>query len=424
MRRSWGAWALAGLLALPCAAAAQADRGGRWTIAGHEEGWGDHLGWVELTPAGAGQWTVRGALEFAASGARGVLSGRARAAGQAGVDAELTLALSGPPGGPSLTSALAGAPAPGAPRQETRLGRTRLRADPDQVVLRATWDPASAGAGAPGRSGRETWTLEARPGSAVLKVMTFNVKGMTVDWFSREGRIAALIAAEQPDVVALQEVLGVRRNRSLQAARIARRAGGYQYAFQGARAYTPLRLLWMGNAILSRGPLRDAGRLQLTQGPSSLQTFPRAVTHAAVEVRPGAWLHVYSTHLHHRGGRPSDEVRRVQARELLAFMRGHGPGPHLLLGDLNADPDDPCLRDLRAAGLRDCFAEANPGDPRGTNSDGSRRIDYVLVDEPDRPAISGVRVLGAWLRGPYTARGEMISDHHAVSVSAEVRLPR
>ena len=424
MRRA--RWLVLLTLGLPCAAAAQVDRSGRYTVEGHEEGWGDHLGWVTLRTTGAGTWTVRGALEFPATGARGAISGQARDGGQGGMLAELTLTLTGPgTGGTSINAALQGEPGPRAgSRREVRVGRTRLQASDDQVRLRARWDPAGAAAGEHGRSGRETWTREARPGTAILELMTFNVKGFTKDWFSREGRVAAVIKAEQPDVVALQEVMGVRRTHSLQASRLARRAGGYHYAFQGARAYTPLKLLWMGNAILSKGKLEDGSRLQLTQGPGSLGTFPRAVTHARIEVRPGAWLHVFSTHLHHKGGKESDAVRVTQARELLQFMRRHRPGPLVLMGDLNADPEDPCVRNLLGAGLRDAFAEANPGDQRGTNSNGKRRIDYVMVDEPERPAISGVRVLGAWLHGPNTERGEMVSDHHAVVVSAELRLPR
>lgn len=408
------------LLALPCAASAQVDRSGRYTLAGREEGWGEFLGWVELRTAAAGQWTVAGALEFPASGARGRIAGRAREAGE-GLDAVLALALQPPGGGPSLTSALAGATSGPAPAAETRVGRARFAADPDGVRLSVSWDPSAALAGERPRRGRERWTREPRPGTAVLKVMTFNIKGLTADWFAREGRIAALIAAEQPDLVALQEVMGGRRTHSFQASRVARRAGGYHYAFQGARKYSLLGP-WMGNAILSRGELRDVSARQLTQGPE-VGGLARAITHARVEVRPGAWLHVFSTHLHHKGGGPSDALRVTQAREVLSFLGGHAPGPLLLMGDLNADPDDPALRALGAAGVRDSWAEARPGVAGGTNSDGRRRIDYVLWQEPARPAISGVRVLGAWLHGPNTAAGEMISDHHALVVTAEVRLP-
>jgi endonuclease/exonuclease/phosphatase family metal-dependent hydrolase len=118
-------------------------------------------------------------------------------------------------------------------------------------------------------------------------------------------------------------------------------------------------------------------------------------------------------------------VRVIQAREVLGFMANDRPGPLLLMGDMNANQDSPTLDTLRGGGLRDAWAEARPGDQTGTNQAGTRRIDYVLWHEPDA-RVPGVRILDAWTRGPNVdgETGAMVSDHKAVVVTAEVRLPR
>lgn len=115
------------------------------------------------------------------------------------------------------------------------------------------------------------------------------------------------------------------------------------------------------------------------------------------------------------------EVRRWQAMgKLLEVIRTRAPGPHLLLGDLNAiGPGDrvlqrnnpPRMRRVMAlqfnlifrlaiprllkAGYRDCFRHLHPGEDGFTWMPGNRttRYDYILADEAFAVALRACRVV-------------------------------
>ncbi|WFE39197.1 endonuclease/exonuclease/phosphatase family protein [Micromonospora sp. WMMD998] len=152
----------------------------------------------------------------------------------------------------------------------------------------------------------------------MLRVMTWNIRtgGRDRDGTDRRDRIVSVIAAQRPDVLALQELRGLDRT----LGGLAERAGMAPYV---ARS-------WFGQpvAVLVRPPLRvlRAGRVR------------RPFHHAAarVEVATGAGpLTVFSTHLNpYSGGR-----RRMEADWLAAAVRRTGGELALLVGDLNTlDP--------------------------------------------------------------------------------------
>src|SRR5262245_5506819 len=98
---------------------------------------------------------------------------------------------------------------------------------------------------------------------STVRVETLNIWNKSGPWTERLGLIRREIAARQPDVIGLQEVLrlvppGVAEpvidERTCQATEIA--AGfGYHVAYAAASDYGGG--LMFGNAILSRFPLRD-----------------------------------------------------------------------------------------------------------------------------------------------------------------------
>jgi len=224
-----------------------------------------------------------------------------------------------------------------------------------------------------------------------LTVLTLNIWNRGGPWDERLRVIREGLAAMQPDIVCLQEVLSLPEFD--QAAMIAEGAG-YHIAFgaDGDDHYP------FGNAVLSRWPITRTVARPLPRGGTDEN---RVVTFAAI-ASPFGTLPVFSTHLNwklHHG-----HVRVQQVRELVAFMDAmtdEGELPAVLAGDFNAEPDSDEMRYLR--GLTgfggecvyfcDCWAAAGDGSAGATfvrrnpyASDGhepDRRIDYVFVRGPN-----------------------------------------
>jgi endonuclease/exonuclease/phosphatase family metal-dependent hydrolase len=175
-----------------------------------------------------------------------------------------------------------------------------------------------------------------------LHVMTYNIRhGRGMDGKVDLGRIAAVIEAEQPDLVALQEV-DARRQRSGaidQAEELAVRLGmEARFApciVKGDEHY--------GIATLSRLPLGATRQVALPHG-GGWRSEPRCALVTEVRWSTGlVELELVNTHLSLRPGE-----RAAQA----AALATAGLGDDLILaGDLNCTPRSACYRQL-TFGLR------------------------------------------------------------------------
>jgi beta-glucosidase len=159
----------------------------------------------------------------------------------------------------------------------------------------------------------------------VLTVATLNLYHDRDDWPRRRGPIVQALAALQPDVIALQEVL---QHEALpnQAMDLAE-ALGYRAHFVSTDA--PGQARRYGNAILTRLPV-------IARGEHALEPHADSRTVASVRVRtPGGAVTVLATHLH--AGEFGGATRAVQVRDLLRQVdAGAHAGPFLLVGDFNA----------------------------------------------------------------------------------------
>jgi endonuclease/exonuclease/phosphatase family metal-dependent hydrolase len=231
------------------------------------------------------------------------------------------------------------------------------------------------------------------------RILTYNVHGcIGTDSELDVGRIVEVIAAIEPDIVALQE-LDVGRARS----------GGVDQAFEIARGLdmachfnAALRVEeeQYGDAILTCYPERlvKAGPLPGLYG--GLPIEPRGALWVAVEIE-GVEVQIITAHL---GLVPLEQRRQAAALAGPDWMGcSDCQGPAILLGDFNATGASIVYRTL-AAGLKDArrLAPKSAGTSTFPSAFPLLRIDHVFVT-PD------VRVLG--IAAPYDRLTRRASDH-------------
>jgi endonuclease/exonuclease/phosphatase family metal-dependent hydrolase len=213
-----------------------------------------------------------------------------------------------------------------------------------------------------------------------LEIATLNLRNIADRWPERLPLLLQDMAALQPDLLGLQEVVfAVGQDRLLGA------AGSSRYQVAQAWAGRPE----YGNSLLVREGLRTqrSERLELGRSRSALR----------VEIRAGdrAPLTMAVTHLHHV---PEDEAARAdQARALIAWLDAQpAPGGLVVVGDFNAEPDEPAYELMTAAGFRSAHLEANGSEPAVTWPSG---IQAPGMDTDGDPGCLDY----IWLRGPLRA---------------------
>lgn len=217
------------------------------------------------------------------------------------------------------------------------------------------------------------------PKSLPIRAMTYNIH----NGFDPMGNlgleaIAQVIEAQQPDVVALQEVSrGWVINGS--ADTLLWLANRLEMPYVYGPTTGPL---W-GNAILSRLPLQDVLLHPLPPDDLLLQ---RGVIGARYALADGQSLNVFATHYHH-----PDDGSAVRLLQSQAVNDVWGERPFsLFMGDLNAEPTAPEIELLSHAGWQDVVAlsQISP-DATYDSLTPSRRIDYIWIS-PDLTAVNVV----------------------------------
>jgi endonuclease/exonuclease/phosphatase family metal-dependent hydrolase len=244
-----------------------------------------------------------------------------------------------------------------------------------------------------------------------LHVATFNILNLADRWAERLPLILADMAALQPDVLALQEVVYV-----LQQDRLIGAAGEGRYAATRGWAGRPE----YGNSLLVREPLvgRDVERTDL-----GLQ---RAAHRLVLGLPRGGTVTVAATHLHHM---PADANERDRQTAALVEWLDGGPATDgvIAMGDFNAHPAEPAYTRMTAAGFRSASVEANGAEPDVTwptglqapamDTDGDPRcLDYIWVRGPIR--VTEARL--AFDRPDVTDPTLYPSDHVGVAARLEI----
>jgi endonuclease/exonuclease/phosphatase family metal-dependent hydrolase len=244
-----------------------------------------------------------------------------------------------------------------------------------------------------------------------LHVATFNILNLAARWPERLPLILADMAALQPDLLGLQEVVFV-----MQQDRLIGAAGEGRYEAIRGWAGRPE----YGNSLLVRAPLagRDTARIDLGLNREAHRTV--------VDLPGGATLLVVVTHLHHPGA--EEATRDKQTRELVEWLE-HAPTTSAVvaMGDFNADPGEPTYRRMVEAGFRSSYAEVHGADPAVTWPSG---LQAPAMDTDGIPECLDY----VWLRGAVRAIDARLvfdrpaiddptlypSDHLGISVQLEM----
>ncbi len=232
-------------------------------------------------------------------------------------------------------------------------------------------------------SGWEVWSWNDASATAAigpnLTVMTYNIQnGFSAgERFDLE-RTAAVIEAQHPDIVVLQEVSrGWLVTSGVDEVLWLSQRLNMTYAF-GPNSDDGM---W-GNVVLSRAPI---GEVDLTQYDVT-ENLKRSVLQVQIATQAGdVW--VLATHLDDPAN--ANAIRLQQANELIASWNHRSPT--LLMGDMNSDPTDPVISVYRSAGLVD-FGQLLPKSDF-TSRDG-RRIDYILGTRDI--ALKSIQVPNVW----------------------------
>jgi endonuclease/exonuclease/phosphatase family metal-dependent hydrolase len=182
-----------------------------------------------------------------------------------------------------------------------------------------------------------------------LRIATLNIRNLADRWDERLPLLLADMAALQPDLLGLQEVVY-----PLQQDRLIAAAGERRYDIRRSWAGRPE----YGNSLLIAAglPIDAVERLDLGLARSALR--------GVVAVGESTIL-MAVTHLHHV---TVDEAERDdQARQLLDWLDDAAETDvQVVVGDFNAEPDEPAADRIRARRFRSALVEANGADPAVT----------------------------------------------------------
>ncbi len=206
-------------------------------------------------------------------------------------------------------------------------------------------------------------------GEDTLRIVVYNIHhGEGMDGRVDLERIAALIRAHDPDLVALQEVdRGVERTGGVDQAEAIGRLTGLTPVFG---AFMPYQGGEYGMAVLSRWPIVGSDNLRLPDGAE-----PRTALAVRVRSPSGSEIRFVGIHFYR-----TEQERLAQATRLLEHIAGDTV-PLILAGDFNSTPGSAVM-----AALETRFAIADKGADHLTfpSESPEREIDFVLFAPADR----------------------------------------
>ncbi len=245
--------------------------------------------------------------------------------------------------------------------------------------------------------------------SRTLRVLCYNIHwALGTDGVYDVERLAKVIAATKPDLVALQEVdVGVKRSGRVHELRRLSELTGLASRFGPTQHYEGGLF---GNAVLTRFPILDVAihPLPYTESTKELVTYPRGAILVTVEGPGGKPLRFISTHFQHNVA--EDRVAEANAVNKLFAKDDKDRIPTILAGDMNATPEAEPIQVLLKEWTNAIDDEAAPSAP---SKNPQSRIDYIFYRPAPRFRLIETKVIPE----------EVASDHRPVLAVFELLSP-
>jgi endonuclease/exonuclease/phosphatase family metal-dependent hydrolase len=248
-----------------------------------------------------------------------------------------------------------------------------------------------------------------------FRVGTLNLRNTSDRWTERKPMLLDQLSALEPDIIGLQELRrpSLQSRHILAAANQSRPPGSAPFTLQTVFK-TGLRWFWEGEAVLTELRVLENERIDL-RGDN------RVAQRVRIALPNGERIDFYNTHLAHHADR--QDLRFRQAEIILESMTRADDIPKILVGDLNATPDEPAIL-LLASALRSAYFDVHGAEPpRTVPSPLSRTwgeeekvIDYIFVD-------NRIQVHDAWVTfdTPSTDDPRLTaSDHYGLAAQVSI----
>lgn len=250
-----------------------------------------------------------------------------------------------------------------------------------------------------------------------ITILSWNIQNLAEPWDIRKQLLIEAIHACDPDIIAMQEVRHQFRDRLDQAGEFSAHLKGYHYVVEPASITEGY---WEGLATFSRHPILRYNFFGLSRDLSDPFDAPhqRIVLATRIAIGDGRSIDVFNTHWS-----LSERARRRTSKETIAFIRffsgsGGGERPRFLVGDLNAEPTEPCIADVveDRGRLKDAWREGRPDEPGYTWQvpSPSVRTDYIFF--AGRAELESCKLVGS----SATDQGIFPSDHHGLVATFDV----
>ena len=250
-----------------------------------------------------------------------------------------------------------------------------------------------------------------------IKIMTFNLRVPAeadgINHFdNRRERVLATIREEQPDLIGFQEAPDSVRTflRENLPSCYTLLGCGRKEGYRGESAPLAFRNDKFELLALDSFWLSDTPNLPGTVYASSDQSHcPRVSFHAVLHGEGMKQsFHFYNTHLDHKG----KQARLLGMREIIKRIKKDS-GSFLLTGDMNAQPDEQCIREILC---EPSVTDATAHIPTTFHAFGKRcedcKIDYIFTNGT---VISAHAVEDTPVNGIY------ISDHFPVCATIDLK---
>jgi endonuclease/exonuclease/phosphatase family metal-dependent hydrolase len=250
-----------------------------------------------------------------------------------------------------------------------------------------------------------------------IRVVSYNIHhGQGVDGKFDLPRIAKVMLAEKPDIIALQEVDQKTRRASGvdQPAELARLTGmevvfGRNIDFEGGG---------YGTAVLTKLPVRshESVKLKSYYPPTATNPEQRGVQVVELGPKDGPGLLFLCTHL---DARPPIDERMNSALTINELIKKRGNELAIIAGDFNATPESREIQEFAKEWAIAGESDGESAKPQAAESihtfpvgKPDRRLDYVMYRPADRWQVVEVRVLD-----------EAVASDHRALLTVLRRLP-